>query len=171
MSAQYTIHKGTHAAKPCFLRIKRKPHAVRWRASFVQPEYALGDADQLDWNKLFGLSFHLFTNHENSWMMGWRWNEQERVIELNEYMHRNGKTEYSTVIATCSAGQTIDCQMLIDYKRDKIWCTIHIDGQEVYSMVRQYTRLRKWTREINTWFGGNRKAPNDILLWKGTHYG
>lgn len=169
---KYTIKKGQHAAKPCFLRLKRKAERIRWRVSFQQPKYALGDADQMDWNKLFGISFHLFTNHRNSWMLGWRWNEQERVIEVNEYMHRNSKTEYSTTLFTCEAGQQIECYLrLFRHAGTTILkAVLTVDKGEAFEVVRHYNTRARWTREINTWFGGNRTAPRDIELYKETSY-
>ena len=168
----YIIPQGWHPAWPFLFTIKRKPHRVTWRVRFEQPAYDLGDADQMDWNKLFGISFHLFTNHENSFMLGWRWNETLSVIELCIYTHRGGETIYTPPVAHLRDGEVLECELLIDYKEREARAVISIDGQEVDTWIIGYPkRLRSWTREINTWFGGNRTAPVQILLEKETTYG
>lgn len=46
--------------------------------------------DKADWLKLYGRSFHFFTNHKNSFMLAYRWNQDREQFELTAYFHRNG---------------------------------------------------------------------------------
>jgi len=46
--------------------------------------------DRADWLKLYGYSFHMFTNHKNSFMIAFRWNQDRELFDITAYFHRNG---------------------------------------------------------------------------------
>lgn len=50
--------------------------------------YDLGNEDQKDWNKVFGVCFGARGIHKNSLRFGWRWNTQKQKIELCTIVYR-----------------------------------------------------------------------------------
>lgn len=54
-------------------------------------EYMLGSEDQYDWNKLYGWSFGIDGIHENSIRLVWRYNLQEKCVEVAPYAYIDGK--------------------------------------------------------------------------------
>jgi hypothetical protein len=76
---------------PTIPRPVKVPETVTWEVIFHNPEYALGYPDQRDWNKGGGYSFDLLDNHRNSFMWGWRWNPEDRVVDATGYAHVNNQ--------------------------------------------------------------------------------
>ena len=185
------IKKGAHASKPYHLRIRRSPQDFHFMVTFQDGMYHLlhqgkTDPDQYDWNKLLGMSFNLFTNHENSWMIGWRYNILNKTIELNRYWHSAGKMYHDrepfAAIDPKLGG--LSGSMYLDYKNKRVFGQVqtwkrfdssakqeskHVDLQ-THNIEFVLDDMRPWTREINTWFGGNEKAPRTIKLFKITSY-
>lgn len=170
----YKIKEGKHSASPStFLNFRYKPSVFKGLVKFTDASYDLGDKDQKDWNKLTGLSFHLFTNHKNSVMIGWRYNLKTKRIEINSYNHINGKTIYTKPLDSLNPEtEKLEFEFMIDYSTDTVKLMMYIReidqvriaGQETIN----FTKLKCITREINVYFGGNEKASKDIYIKKQT---
>ncbi len=165
---KYTIQPGQHASRPLLLRWKWKPKRYFFSVRFLQAAYDHGNADQMDWNKLLGVSFHLFTNHENSFMLGWRWNVDTQLFEINAYQHVDGSTKYTDTLFTVPHDSWLQGVANIDYRRDQVRLSVKVAHGVAVEHVFQFSRLRKLTREINAWFGGNLPAPYYIVIEKET---
>lgn len=88
---EHIIKAGSHASKPyCFSwsKVGQEDFEVEFDESAL---YIIDGPDQMDFCKGPGRSMHLFTNHKNSYMLGWRHNPQAGAIELTSYYHINGQ--------------------------------------------------------------------------------
>ena len=167
----YICRSGENAFRPSVsLNIGHKPKLKGWWVTLDDNcKYTLPGEDQKDWNKLAGLSFSLYTNHQNSAMFGWRWNPVTQVFEINVYCHIAGKVEMSETIFKTPANKEFAAWLEMDYKRNTV--TFHIyagtpaDYEKVETTV-AFKSLPIITREIGAWFGGNNPAPHQMILWK-----
>lgn len=170
----YKIKEGKHSASPStFLKLRYKPSIFKGLVEFIDATYDLKDIDQKDWNKLTGLSFHLFTNHKNSVMIGWRYNLDTKRIELNSYNHIDGKTIYTKTLDSLNPEtETLEYEFTIDYSTKTVKLMMYIRSTDHVRIAGQetinFTRLGCITREINVYFGGNEKAPKNIYIKKQT---
>lgn len=154
-------HKqGRHRSKPYRLKIGRISRRS-FRYFFDEAaKYNLQDNDQWDWNKLFGISFHLFTSHKNSAMIGWRYNIADDQFEFNAYAHIDGERYYTEALFVLPGSGSIDLDIEV-VDRTVYFRFSSIDqisaGQIEYQF--DYPKLNRLRRAIEAWFGGNR-TPN-----------
>ena len=162
------IPAGKHAARPYWINYKKRK---RFGIQFVFTDYAayeLPGVDQQDWNKLCGLSFCPFTNHQNSVMVSWRWNPEDDLFELGFYYHVRGKRvirkDYNNqeVFMRVRPRGTCFIRFDVDHLMGVVYTNIIVGEEQITDSVELKTSRR--SRVINTWFGGNRAAPVDIYL-------
>lgn len=167
---EYYVKEGAHSARPLILRYRKRPTRFVIQAQFTDATYLHGNQDQGDWNKLGGLSWHLFNNHINSIMLGWRWNPEISKFEINVYSHIDGDTVYTKPLFSVSAKDYLTGTAYIDYKAKSVSWFLFVNGVQMGEpvIIKFPKKLKRWTREINLWFGGNRKAPRTIKLKKST---
>ena len=162
------IPAGHHAAQPRWFDYKKRD----WLGmQFVFTDYAhyeLPGVDQQDWNKLCGLSFCLFSNHQNSVMVSWRWNPDDELFELGFYYHVRGKRvirkdyDGGEVFARVRPRGTCYINFKVSHDTGIVDTNIIVGEEQVTDIVELKTNRR--SRIINTWFGGNNAAPVDIYL-------
>jgi len=183
----YQVDKNEHRFKPGIRTLRYRPGKIGWWIKFDEScIYDLKGVDQLDYNKLCGISFSLFTNHRNSVMAGWRWNISRNLFELTPYLHINGKRMIglpnekhpngnTEPVFTIGLNQWFAIWMVPDYKLKRV-VIYFMDPNKGYmtAFEYQFKRLPKLTREIETWFGGNQTATHRMKLerkvirhWKG----
>jgi hypothetical protein len=139
--------------------------------------YELGNDDQCDWNKLGGWSMHFRTNHKNSVMVGVRHDRSGKIL-LSPYYHADNQTYW--VSAACSdldwidvpvwgsdviavdVGQSFEVHWTINDAINYTALTI-VTAEGVLFWERYWPDFDK-TREINPYFGGNQKAPQDWVI-------
>jgi len=162
------IPAGCHSARPYWLSYGKR-EALRLQFVFTdQARYILPGVDQQDWNKLAGLSFNLFSNHVHSVMVGWRFNPEIDRFELGFYYHVDGNrvirrdAEGSEVFAVSPVAGMLRVRFEVYDFLGKVETSIETDAGIVRDEVGIRTSRR--SRVINTWFGGNRSAPNDIYI-------
>lgn len=171
---RYTCKEGKHAFRPYILDI-RKPTLTLWEGRFgAGTDYALPYPDNRDWNKGGGFSFDALTNHEDSFMWGWRWNADAKAHELSAYCHidgvrkiaQNGKEpvdpDDAEVMLRVPFGQHF--RVLIEVKDGVYWFNFST-GREQNRCIVIHTHRKRWARRIGPWFGGNRAAPQDMELF------
>jgi len=176
----YKCKKGQHAFKPAncrdlpgFYLSRRpvhKPHRVGWKVRFRDScKYDLGSSDQADWNKLPGLSWNLFTNHDDAAMLGWRWNKNLLVFEVGPYLHVDGKRRFQkNPELHFESGEDFWYSIEADYTRNEVRIRVFFaDGATHEYTTSTYADLSRTTRQIHAWFGGNRPAPHDMFLQYG----
>ena len=167
----YTCQAGKNAFRPSVsLNIGHKPKLKGWWVTFDETcKYTLPGEDQKDWNKLAGLSFSLYTNHQNSAMFGWRWNPATLLFEVNAYCHISGKVEMSVPFFKAKPNKEFAAWLEMDYKRNTVTFHVYAGTPADYEKVETtiaFNNLPIITREIGAWFGGNNPAPQEMLLWK-----
>ena len=117
--------------------------------------YDLQGRDQMDWNKLTGISYCLFTSHKNSAMIGWRYCIDSNLFELNAYYHIDGVRTYTETLVQVQPGEEFSGSIRLE------------DGTVITTIndvthAESFPKLRGIRRRISSWFGGNRPAPNNI---------
>ncbi|NRB64829.1 MAG: hypothetical protein HRU40_17700 [Saprospiraceae bacterium] len=179
----FTIRKGEHAAQPRKIKIRWQPQRFTFDVIFNDGRYHLKegdrtDVDQYDWNKLCGLSFHLFTNHNNSFMIGWRYNLDTQKIELNRYQHKSGETIYDEIpfADIHPVGGRISGVAHIEYQQKRVRTKVQWfdpgkkEAAGSSELIYPFHDMPRLTREISIWFGGNETAPTDLYFLKKTGY-
>lgn len=101
---------------------------------YAQNKHKLGETDQLDWNKLFGIKKRFFRPRQNSFMKAWRWNLDKECIEITDYVHVDGETFFGDEIIELQLHEYIELEVF-----GKGWLILN-------------------------WFGGQRKAPHRIEI-------
>lgn len=164
---QYKIKQGNHYCSG----IKFFPHfGQKFISRIVEfdytSEYDHGTVDQLDINKLFGISYGY--HHNNSARFGWRslgWDSNKIEILAYCYVdgHRIRKNE-----ADISLG-IVNINQLYEY-------TIYTADDAYYLSVKQHQTLIKrtkiphngvtwWGYHLYPYFGGNLPAPHTIKIY------
>lgn len=126
-------------------------------------EYLLDCGDQTDWNKLYGWGFGL-NHHENSVRLVWRYNTIEQVVEVAPYLYIDGKRTMPTKeqIVKVKIGEKIKTSIEV---LDNI-ARVVIESDKCYPFEFTFDISVSNKPLFGCWFyfGGNRKAPNDITI-------
>lgn len=131
-------------------RIKR---TVKFDKSCV---YTFLNEDQLDWNKLFGVSY-LTGVHRHSYRFGWRYNPLTNLIELSAYYYQNGIRQVKEL---GEVGFDREYELIIEQKKDKV---IFVVNGQIEAILTGKLPLIGW--KLGPYFGGNRPAPKQMKLY------
>lgn len=172
---KYRVKKGKHTFKPYVLDIRHNISTVVWDGMMGEgTDYTLPYPDSRDWNKGGGFSFDMLTNHEDSFMWGWRWNAEAQAHELCAYCHiggvrkiaQNGKEAPDPadreVMLRVPLGQKF--RVLVEVRNGAYWF-VFASGRAANRCFVTHAHKKKWVRRVGPWFGGNRAAPNDMELF------
>lgn len=166
---QFTIRKGNHFCWPRVFKMRQDTRQICWKAIFADTcNYNLGNEDQEDWNKLLGIFYNLLDPHDNTVMVGWRYNPKTNLIELNAYFHLNKERFFTDTLMTIGFMQDLYVTFNIDYKQQTYQVVLespNTGSRAEYTQAFKHNRTRNW--EINFYFGGNQPAPQTISVWKG----
>lgn len=167
----YRVKKGQNAFRPYgFMVIPNSNWAlpgVHAKLVFDQnATYDLDKEDQGDWNKVFGLRFHLFSNRKNSLMVAHRWNKAAGVHEFTSYVHRDreiikGWGEDQVFLKTAH-GTLVDAYIFPVNDDRKAWCVWIANGENGNKVVIHYDKKRWVIGRIDPWFGGADSDGNGI---------
>lgn len=187
---KFKIKKGRHYSTPLLANATR--YLSKSKAKDVQSyvfmlddscEYCKNNelgGDCKDWNKLLGMSFSPRWNaRKNSVMLAWR-HTSGSGLEVQPYLHGwKGVPQYEDYI---SFQIKKNVYYLVEISRDAIFLSQITDiifdketGGYDYSIPelpiwhwsltnKKDFKSSKRFRQINTWFGGNRKAPQNITI-------
>ena len=173
-----TVKKGANYATPRQIKPRVAPDSVGWIIRFMPNcNYILNNVDgtvsvdQQDWNKTCGLMFHHFDPHVNTAMLGWRHNIEARKIEVNFYHHISKKRSYTPPLTAFDFSEPFEYRIVPRYSDGTITETLWtLDGKLIKCIQFDFPDLKaKWrvqTQEINFYFGGNQKAPQDVTVYK-----
>jgi len=163
------IKKGKHYPFPYFFLgfpiWVRKNKITSKSADFMFTDscmFNLKDEDQRDVNKLFGFSIG---HHQKgtSFRFGWRPDLEMERIEIVGYEYHNGIRQKT---------------MPITYVKCNVWCkyTVLYDSKKGISTYKINNTVLKNNVKLNKkyglgyslgiYFGGNEKAPQDIIIYK-----
>jgi hypothetical protein len=162
----FTIDKGKHYSN-C---LKVKPHIlkknIKHKISFDEnSSYNLESNDQMDINKLFGISYGF--HHKNSARFGWRWDLKKNKMEILAYVYNKGKRikewEEDIFIAHIELLDFYEMEIQTHKKYYKFIIKKESNG-ETYETTVKHGKTCFWGYELFPYFGGNRKAPHDITI-------
>ena len=165
---EYTIKKGRHFSMPRIFKLRNRPEKVSWLVEFSEHcAYDLGDEDQKDWNKLVGLFYNFFNTLDNTVMVGWRWNPETRLMELNAYYHVDGSREFTRPLLDVELGKLVRVDILVNYEKREYTVALerYSDGKQAVH-TKAFSHARGRCLEINTYFGGNETAPRNLTIRK-----
>ncbi len=165
---EYTISEGQHFCLPRIFKIRNKPERVSWYIVFGEnADYDLQDEDQQDWNKLCGLFYNFLNTRDNTVMVGWRYNQKTQRMELNGYYHVDKGRDFTKPLLDVALGEPVRVDIRVDYaqKNYTVQLTRVNDGTLAKNSM-PFTHDHTSCMEINTYFGGNEAAPQDITIYK-----
>jgi hypothetical protein len=155
-----------YLTKPVLIKKDKSFSVIKYFKFTETAIYHFNDEDQYDVNKLFGFSFGL--HHHNSVRFGWRPNEDLSKMEIVGYEYIN-KLRVPTI-------PIYDVEINKWYKYElKYNCGVFAqieyvitDGTKTFSTVHPITLKRKFNLgyRLYLYFGGNKKAPHDILIYQ-----
>lgn len=153
---KYYCLKNWHYFLPSIPTLYWKKKIYKWQAVFdTNCIYDLQNQDQLDWNKLVGVSKY-FNPRLDSIRFVWRYNLETELIEIALYSEKNYAFEYKLLntvkpteklkLSMCFEGYKVTVQV-----NDVMYTTSYILDKNL--MIR-----------CNPYFGGNRVAPHCMTL-------
>lgn len=164
------ILKGFHrplSLIPPFLRRPKKTDCdiyMNKRIIFTDScRYSLDGGDQDDWNKLFGFCFGIFGIHKNSARAVWRYIPETDLIEIALYTYINGERDYR--ICT-SVSINSSCTIDLLYDRHDNSLILHVGEHYYNSITRIVSFPDKPVFGCGLYFGGNRRAPHNIMIYE-----
>lgn len=165
--SKHVILKGTHRSVLSWMPIfhinkKRLNKTVKF---YPDAAYDFGDIDQLDINKLFGLSYGM--HHKNSARFGWRWDVEKKMIEILAYVYIDGVRVTQDVsdlhIGYVLPGVLYECDLEVNsgYYVFSINSSIYPEPKVVRI---KHGKLTWWGYRLFPYFGGNRKAIRRVHI-------
>jgi hypothetical protein len=167
-----TIHKGKRRPSGWWklLRLWYGKRSITRLVWFDQTaKYELPAADQPDTNKLFGIGF--LWNRKHSARFCWNWNPDTDKVNLFAYYHRAGMKD------SLNVNGAMDFIKLMELDRFKFYrLTIRVKPGIYQFIVSKSGSLPGKTTEVSSghnkklsywlgpYFGGTRKAPNNINI-------
>jgi hypothetical protein len=155
---KYTIKKGehysTHLFKP-YLGFKKEFNlTIQFTDSC---RYNLGDIDQLDINKLFGVSFG--DHQKNSIRIGWNYNLFTDKIDVFSYVYEGGVRKYEK-IEEVFINEIFTLKLDLNFTNNAFSI---ISDTTIYFREFGYPKM-KLGYYLYPYFGGNKPAPQDIII-------
>lgn len=156
----YTIQKAKHRAWPFRFGLYLTKKSISFRVTFdVSCKYDLGDEDQLDINKLFGVGYFP-SHHKESARFGWRYNNDINKVEIFAYCYVNGwrVTEFITAVPLHKS-----CDFQLRIRNDSYYFKVIKDAFESSATV-AHSNKRKIGYPLGVFFGGDQTAPHKIKI-------
>jgi hypothetical protein len=160
-SFQSTIPQNQNHPSPYYgYGLVQNPKGISSRIKFNESAiYNLGNRDQYDWNKTFGLNGSQ-PGTECRW--GWRWNLEKNCLELYPYVRINNIIHFdeSLIISDIPLHEWLNTK--IELKSDRYVFTANGQVKEVWADI---TQKYNSTCSYNAlWFGGTSPAPNTVTV-------
>ena len=166
----FFVKEGQHHFKPYDWTWKNYTMiAIRWFFD-ESMEYDLGNNDQKDRNKLWGMSFSKFTNHNNSLMCDWNWSPEGQFWTVAPYYHKNNDTfhwpnepDIDTIRLT--RGEVFETHFNVESFGESGVATLTIVADhKTISFSKDFDIIIDKVRFIHPYFGGNQEAPQDMWM-------
>ena len=122
-------------------------------------KYNLGDEDQYDVNKLFGIGSMMI--HRNSDRFGWRYDTLTNKFLIYAYYYRSG-VRYTELLASVVANHWVS--LSISIKKGFTEYAIS-QGGSMLNIFRVGSKRRFFNILLGPYFGGNRTAPKSLELY------
>lgn len=156
---KYTIPKGEHSSDHP-IKLYTGKSSFNFSVNFDEScRYDLGTIDQLDINKLAGISFGY--HQTNSIRIGWAYNVINQNIDLYSYCYLNGNRLTDT-IGSCSIGVDTSIKLNLNFKANTF--NITLNGGTNHEFIYKYPFL-KLGYYLYPYFGGNNPAPHEMVIY------
>ena len=156
----YIIPAGNHYSQEKKVQLFRGD-SLEFNAYFNETaQYDLGDEDQLDVNKLYGVSDCGTLHTKNSARMGWRWNKESQKLEILGFTHVNGLFDFK-LIATANLNQSYTYKIELNSSKDSY---VFSFNHSQVSMPRGCQENTISGYKLYPYFGGNKTAPHEVLI-------
>ncbi len=158
---QSQIEKGANNPNP-FLGygLVFNPKGISSRVKFNDSaKYTLGNRDQFDWNKAFGLNGSQ-AGTECRW--GWRWNIAKNCLELYPYIRQNGTIHFDDNLIFSNIPLNEWLNLKIEIKANKYVFTCNDQVKEItVNLLNKYNGTCQYNA---LWFGGTSPAPQVVTV-------
>jgi len=162
LGRRITIYRGTHFVIP-----------NRWavwvtkdsgEATFTADSaYDLKDEDQLDWNKLAGITYTPWRPDRNSAMVVWRYNLNSGAFEIGPFFN----VDFRYVFPTTDEVITLPVNETFSYYVDYDGITVSYGDRTVYKATPEGLTPNFWTSaRVTGWFGGSEVAPRTLSYYQ-----
>jgi hypothetical protein len=135
-----------------------KKSSIRRKVTFTEScAYDLGNNNQYDWNKLFGLSLGGF-HHDNSVRYVWRYNTTAKLVEVGAYWYTDGVRNHKRFFHA-EIGKEYDLEILVTNTR-----YLFTAREEKMFMAVPKPPTKSWGYQLGLYFGGDEVAPHTIRI-------
>ncbi len=123
--------------------------------------YKFNDEDDNDINKLYG--FSIGYHHKNSHRFGWNCDSENNRINIFAYFYKDG--------VICSQFLTVvECDVFykyeLKYSNGIVYYNIMLNGNVIKSFcISHDIKKINISYNLGLYFGGNKKAPHDMILY------
>jgi hypothetical protein len=153
-SDTYFIKKGNH-----YSRHERTELFLQSRYSFAfkfdhTAMYDFANDNQEDWNKLTG--FRYATIQKNSARFVWRWNPEDKVVDIGAYAYVDGE-RFMQQIGQANIDE-VYAGMIINNENEYLF----IYGGNIIQVPKTVWNEKKFWQY--PYFGGDERAPHDIKI-------
>lgn len=149
---------------PSGLLLTGSKHSITRRVKFrPNCNYNLGDSDQFDWNKLFGVCFGIRGIHRNSLRFGWRYNTDKGCIELCTIVYREDDVPQRVYREDVALNQW--CNFDLSYRVEPYYIgyDFRINGRTVHSGIMPTPGALCYFG-CGLYFGGHLRAPKTMTV-------
>lgn len=167
---QYKVKKGKHDFRPFQFGLYYNKTSLFYKVKFDSScRYDLGDEDQKDINKLFGLGYFSWfksISHTDSARFGWNYNRDNDRINLYSYCYVNGNPnfDYYNPICHCKIDQEYEMYLGISLNNYNfiVWEGNNILNEGSISIP--HNHKKKISFLLSPYFGGNKTAPHPMMI-------
>ena len=162
--ANYTIRQGCHRALPFVFGLCINKRIMARRVKFdLSCAYNLGNENQADINKLFGVGY-LWNHHKDSARFGWNYNTETKKINIFAYCYVDRQRVYDK-ICEIELGKYYDLSLYLD-KQDY---TFYVKGDGDRLNIGEKVIHSPFCEKVfgfllGVYFGGNETAPHPMNL-------
>jgi hypothetical protein len=158
----FRIPAGKHRSRPFRIAIWWGNGRFTWRVKFTEScRYDFQGDDQYDTNKLVGIGY-LWHHHKDSARFGWRYIPTLTQVELMAYCYVDG-VRIIQPLCVCDIGKVYEIT-LMDYYKNYIFRVFNEDRERIADWSQLHAHKRKLQYGLWPYFGGNRKAPQEITI-------
>jgi hypothetical protein len=158
------INKGSHRPTNwmAWLRLWYNKKVIR-REFLFHPncEYNLGNDNQDDHNKLFGIGY--FWDKRDSARIGWRWSVKRKKYIISAYAHVDGKIVFEDI---CEVVSNQKCyavlRILTGFYQFEVFSVNGYSNVGTTSI--NYTHKKKFSYGLGLFFGGNETSPQKMKV-------
>lgn len=130
----------------------------------ITAKYDLGNSDNNDVNKLFGIGYLNGLHQTDSARFGWNWNQEAGMVSLFAYCYVHGERIINKI---CDVTTNKKILLSIYNLKNRYSFLVH-DARNTWHQLAAsevlITHKKKWSYRLGSYFGGNNPAPHDITI-------